>query len=147
MGNHDTDGLWRNAGSARDRRNSPRRRGAVAVQVSVMLVVLTGFAALTVDVGTLYNTRTDLQLAADSAAMAAASALTTDNMLRVRLGTDHSADVATVLDDSIGRSLEFASMNPSFGLETTRVVPGDIGVVCLDGAGEVRAMLDLPGAE
>jgi len=52
-----------------------RRRGAVAVFTLVMLVVILGFAALTVDVGAMYNARADLQNAADSAAMAAASQL------------------------------------------------------------------------
>ncbi|MCC7291627.1 MAG: VWA domain-containing protein [Phycisphaerales bacterium] len=52
-----------------------RRRGVVAVQVAVMLVVLTGFAALTIDVGVIYNTRQDLQRTADAAALAAAAML------------------------------------------------------------------------
>ncbi len=50
-----------------------QRRGAVAVQVVVTLPVLLGLAAVTVDVGTLYNTRNDLQRTADAAALAAIS--------------------------------------------------------------------------
>lgn len=56
-------------------RGSPRRRGIVAVQVAVLLVVLLGFAALTVDVGAMYNARNDLQRTADAAALAAAGRL------------------------------------------------------------------------
>ena len=56
-------------------RGSPRRRGIVAVQVAVLLVVLLGFAALTVDVGAMYNARNDLQRTADAAALAAAGKL------------------------------------------------------------------------
>ncbi len=52
-----------------------RRRGVVAVQVAVLLVVLIGFAALTVDLGAMYNTKADLQRAVDAAALAAASKL------------------------------------------------------------------------
>ena len=52
-----------------------RRRAAVAVQVAVLLTVLIGFAAMTVDVGVMYNTRADLQRTADAAALAAASRL------------------------------------------------------------------------
>ena len=44
-----------------------RRRGVVALQVGVMLTVLLGCAALTIDVGQLFSARTDLQKAADSA--------------------------------------------------------------------------------
>lgn len=51
------------------------RRGAVFVSVAVMLVVLLGFAALTIDVGYLQIVRTQCQAAADAAAMAAAPSL------------------------------------------------------------------------
>ena len=52
---------------------SGRARAVVAVQVMVLLVVMLGFAALTVDVGMMYNTRADLQRAADASAMAGAA--------------------------------------------------------------------------
>ncbi len=51
------------------------RRGVVAVQVAVVMTTLVGLAALTVDVGVLYNTRADLQRTADAAALAAAAKL------------------------------------------------------------------------
>lgn len=52
-----------------------RKRAVVAVQVAVFIVVILGFAALTVDVGALYNVRADLQRTADAAALAAAAKL------------------------------------------------------------------------
>lgn len=55
--------------------SNPKRRGAVVVLTAVMMVVLLGFAALTIDVGAMYNTKADLQDAADAAALAAAAAL------------------------------------------------------------------------
>ena len=56
-------------------------RGAVAVVVGLMLVVLVGFAAIAVDVGAMYSQRAQLQNAADAAALAAAQvcAKSTDN--------------------------------------------------------------------
>ena len=51
------------------------RRGAVVAQVAVSLTVLIGFAALAVDVSTLYSARTELQRTADAAALAAAADL------------------------------------------------------------------------
>lgn len=51
------------------------RRGIAAVLVIVLITVLIGFAALTIDVGYLYNVRGQLQNAVDSAALAGASAL------------------------------------------------------------------------
>ncbi len=61
-----------------------RARGIVAVQALLFPVVILGFAALTVDVGVMYNTRADLQRAADAATLAGASAYTTDAMMRIR---------------------------------------------------------------
>ncbi|HNO78246.1 MAG TPA: VWA domain-containing protein [Phycisphaerae bacterium] len=55
--------------------NAHRRRGATAVMVAIAIPVIIGFAALTIDVGLIYNTKTDLQRAADAAALAAASRL------------------------------------------------------------------------
>lgn len=65
--------------------NAHRRRGATAVMVAIAIPVIIGFAALTIDVGLIYNTKTDLQRAADAAALAAAS----------RLGDYASGDVLT----------------------------------------------------
>jgi len=59
----------------RQPRFSTARSGAVTVMVAVLLVVLLGCAALAVDIGQLYVARTELQRAADSAALAGASAL------------------------------------------------------------------------
>lgn len=45
-------------------------RGAVSVIVAVSMVALLGFAAIVIDVGALYSERTQLQSAADAAALA-----------------------------------------------------------------------------
>jgi Flp pilus assembly protein TadG len=58
-----------------------RRRGAVAVQTAVMSALLIGCAALAVDVGMMYSARTELQRAADAAALAGVSGLFTDGKL------------------------------------------------------------------
>lgn len=64
-----------------DRRS---RRGAVAVLAAVLMVVMLGFIAFAVDVGYMMTVKTQLQVAADSAAMAAAGNLsgTSDNVLQ-----------------------------------------------------------------
>ncbi len=51
------------------------QQGAVAVTVAILLVVLVGFAALSIDVGYLMVTRNELQNVADAAALAAARRL------------------------------------------------------------------------
>ncbi len=57
------------------RMNPVNRRGVIAVQVMVFLTLLIGMAALTVDVGFIWNVRADLQRTADAAALAAAARL------------------------------------------------------------------------
>ncbi len=52
-----------------------RRRASVAVLLWIMFPIIMGVAALTIDLGVIYNTRADLQRAADAAAFAAAAAL------------------------------------------------------------------------
>lgn len=67
-------------------RGDPRQRGATAVLVAVVIVILIGFAALVVDIGRLFRTRGELQTATDSAALAAAQQLdrTEDGLVRAR---------------------------------------------------------------
>ena len=47
------------------------QRGVSAILIAIMLVMLIGFAALAVDLGYLYATRSELQNVADAAALAA----------------------------------------------------------------------------
>ena len=57
--------------TARFRRHKPgTRRAAVVVQLAVLIPVLLGCAALSVDVGYMFNVRGQLQLTADAAAHA-----------------------------------------------------------------------------
>lgn len=58
-----------------------KRRGSVLPIIGVLLTVLLGFLAMTFDLGRSAVVRTQLQGAADSAALAGASALGTDNLL------------------------------------------------------------------
>jgi len=52
-----------------------QERGAVAVTVAIMLIVLVGFTALSIDIGYLMVTRNELQNVADAAALAASRKL------------------------------------------------------------------------
>jgi Putative Flp pilus-assembly TadE/G-like len=61
--------LWDRGGS---------ERGSVAITVALCMTILLGFAALVVDVGLNWATRTSAQTAADSAALAGASRLLVD---------------------------------------------------------------------
>jgi hypothetical protein len=113
-------------------RQSERRRGVVAVYVVVVVGVLLGFAALTIDVGVMYNTKADLQDAADAAAMAAASAYATDAMTRVRTDPNDYEATAEVSSLATGRAHEISRWNPSWATTTTLIEPGDITLGWLD---------------
>ncbi|MCW2700257.1 MAG: uncharacterized protein JWQ45_1792 [Blastococcus sp.] len=58
--------------TGRLRRRVAGERGAAAVMLSLLLVPMLGFAAIAVDVGSLYAERARLQVAADAAAIAVA---------------------------------------------------------------------------
>jgi hypothetical protein len=56
-------------------RRHPQRRAAVVAQVAVCSTIILGFGALVIDIGSAYTTQTELQVAADAAALAAAAEL------------------------------------------------------------------------
>jgi hypothetical protein len=77
----------------RDRGGS--ERGSVAITVAVCMTVLLGFAALVVDVGLNWATRTSAQTAADAAALGGASQLLVDGPAAAVL------EVQTLLADNV----------------------------------------------
>jgi len=98
-------------------RDPRRKRGAVAVTIVVCLTTLFIFAAITVDVGLMYNTRADLQLTADSAALAAASALVNES----RVEGDHE----TAFAEARNRALSYTGFNRVMNNEVA-AASGDI---------------------
>lgn len=110
-----------------------KRRGAVAVFAVVMMVVIIGFGALTLDVGAMYNTRCDLQNAADSAAMASASAYATPAMLQIRQSKNVSAATSEVFNNISTTASQYSLLHRSLGRTETKLESGDV----------VRGYLDL----
>ena len=98
------------------------RRAAVAMQVVVCSTVILGMGALTIDVGKLYLARTELQGAADSAALAGASACL-DNV-----GLIQSPVLGALACE---RAQAFSSANWTLGTPTT-LDAGDVGAGTLD---------------
>ena len=103
-----------------------RRRGIVAVQVAVILSVLLGFAAFTIDLGLVHIVRADLQRTADAAALAGASAFTTDDMMLIRMGTGGQDTPLVVRTIAATLAAQFASLNPTYATDTSLVEPGDV---------------------
>ncbi len=107
-----------------------KRKGVVAVATVVLIAVMLGFAALTIDVGVAYNVKADLQDSVDAAALAAASAYVSDQMMQVRMGNDDS--FSSVLINGQSNADEFAWNNPTMGLSGTHLASADVDFGWLD---------------
>ena len=107
-----------------------RRRATVAILTMVMLVVIMGFAALTIDIGRLYVARGELQRYADAAALAGAFIYTTDAMLKVRLDASAADEISGVISSGAMLASTTSLENPTLGdptaLEATDLVFGKI---------------------
>ena len=75
-----------------------KRRSVVIVMVCVTIPVITGFAALTVDLGRLFCTRAELQITADAAVLAAVQDL-------------RGANAMTAIDAARESAAKYVSIN------------------------------------
>ncbi len=87
------------------------RRGAIAVLTAVMLVMMLGMIALAVDVGYLSVARTQLQAAADAAALAAAAVSNSD-----RATVQGVAQTYASYNQVAGRPVQLNPNDVEFGL-------------------------------
>ncbi len=113
-----------------------KRRGVAAVMVLVSLLMLLGVAALAVDAGYLYNVKTDMQRAADAAAMAGAWDLLDEDKLSGTPFMDEEIAAARV------SAVQFVELNTmlggdaSMGMNIANDVGGDIVIGYLDDVGD-----------
>jgi hypothetical protein len=97
-----------------------RRRGAAVALVAITLVVLLGVGALAIDGGQMYLARTQLQVAADAAALAAASAIVLDEgmvgdyMVVEEEGRKRAMHIVS-LHECLGRQIQIAPTDITFG--------------------------------
>lgn len=101
------------------------RRAATVVYVLICTTVALGFAAMAVDVGMLYSAKSELQRAADAAAMAAAKGMITDGSTTAETNARNTAAsyaaLNTVLNSGVGLNtaqdveLGTATLNTSTG--------------------------------
>jgi hypothetical protein len=123
------------------------RRGAIIVFVVVSMVVLLGCAALTIDVGYIYNARADLQNTADASALAAAWALPNQSGARdaaVEYAERNAAHYGSVLNDS---DLSFGHWNAAAGTFTAGEPPfnaAHVVVRCSNGNGNPLQLFFAP---
>jgi len=92
------------------------QRGAVAVLVALMLVVLIGAAGIVLDLGRLFVAKTELQNAADACALAAARELATPSTLAVlTLAENAGITVGNEQDGRRGNRVDFQESAVDFG--------------------------------
>jgi Flp pilus assembly protein TadG len=82
-----------------------RRRGAVAVTAAISLPFMIGFAALTIDMGFIYNMEAELQAAVDGGSIAGATAL------QDTLTVDGNGDSSVDSDAVTAKALAYAGKN------------------------------------
>jgi hypothetical protein len=101
-----------------DPRKDDRRgeRGSVMVIAALALVALVLFAALAIDLGFVWSSRTQSQNAADSAALAAAKAM---------IKEEPSGKLTVALDDAVDQGTTFAGDNSTVGNPSVTVEAGD----------------------
>jgi hypothetical protein len=102
-------------------RSDHRRRGATAALVVVSVTTLLAFAALAVDVGIIYNNRTELQRTADAAAHAGTVRLLDEGRLK------GGAYMEQVMDDARDYVSEYSAKN-YVGKSSISVLDGDVKV-------------------
>ncbi len=120
--------------------NNKKRRATTIIIVAVMIPVLLGFAALTIDVGAMYSVRADLQISADAAAMAAVSAYARDPMLQIRLGYGGDGELAATISNGTAEANRVAATNNSFGAHSTSINPADISFGWIDATSSTSAI-------
>jgi len=120
--------------------SNTRRRGVTAVLVLVVLATIITFAAITVDVGAMYNTRADLQRSADAAALAAAMALMDNDRLK---GDSYQSGV---FSDARDEATEYTTLNKVFS-EHLSVADGDVNIGYLADATDASELQSFADAD
>ncbi len=134
---------------------SSRRRAVVVFLVLVLIPVLLGFAALTVDVGVLYNTRADLQNAADAGALAATDILSEDrsaagvskarqaaiDIIQRHVSLGHDLQVGA--DDLVFGQIDYNEDTNHYDFTPTTTFPDAVRVTIRKSAGSVNGPTNL----
>lgn len=91
-----------------------RQRGAIAIMFGLSMLVLFGFIALALDLGRTYLVRTELQNAADAAALAGARQLD-QTLAGVTSATTYAVNIAQQNKFNFGTTVTLTSANLSVG--------------------------------
>src|SRR5881296_294779 len=131
---------------ARMRKNS--ESGYILVTVAALLFVLVGFTALAVDMGTILSSRTQIQRAADAAALAGAFTFTVDPSMADQPGRASLMALKTATSNTVmGNAIDDAEVTVSVDLpDPSTNKPGQVTVTILRNEPTVFArILDVNG--
>jgi len=108
-------------------RQNLRRRGAITVLAAILVVVMLGLVAFAVDIGVVCLARTQLQVAADSAALAAAASanLPRDEMETVAKRYASSNFVVSQPIQPNSTDIEYGTWDTSYRRFTPSATPGN----------------------
>jgi Flp pilus assembly protein TadG len=110
------------------RRTQRHRRGAVVVLTAILMVFLISAIALVVDLGYLYVGRAELQRSADSAALAAASALIDQEALTGRADMSNEISLCRTNAVAIAAANYVRNNSPVVNSNTANSASGDVVV-------------------
>lgn len=115
-----------------------RRRGAVAPFAALLMVFLLGMVAFAIDIGYVVLAKTDLQNAADAAALAGADALM-NSYVTYQLPNQDADDkqqlIATAMANAATRAQEYAGYNAAGDVKSLDLLTADISFGFLDANG------------
>ncbi len=117
-----------------------RRRGAIVPLTAVLLVPLMGMMAFTIDVGWMVVVESNLQSAADSAALAGANSLIDGYVQYVQAGistssTSQSAVISTYEANATAAAQQYAALNGA-GDSSLTLLSSDVEFGYTDGSGK-----------
>jgi hypothetical protein len=127
----------------------PRERGQTILFVALAMVSLLGMAALAIDVVTLYLARSEIQRAADTAALAAAKAVSDSGFTTLPTTDPHYIDGSAQL---LAQGMATAAINPFISANAPNLVAGTVPLlvgsptVDLTHQGDARITVNLKSA-
>ena len=121
-----------------NRKHCGKRHGGIAVMTCLLLPLILGMVAFAVDMSWLVLTRSELQNAADSAALAGACRLG-DNYVLFSLPTQTPANKTTLISNAVSTAKSaakaYAAANAAGGVTSLTLLDSDIDVGYTDSAG------------
>ena len=125
---------------------APRRRGAIAVLMAVLMIPLLAFVAFCVDIGWVTSTKSELQNAADSAAAAGARQLVNNYGVYASTASSKRQNLINGAEQNATTySRRFSGHNEAGGVTSLNMLPEDVQFGFTDASGNFQPSSARPG--